>query len=486
MLCVEADPALAALARESIPATLSASGKVAFIESASPEEVAMRARSMGRFRAASSIALSGGEALNAELYRRMAALVSADIESGWRNRAALMVMGRLWMRNILANVAALPSIRPEAPPRFPGAAFVCGAGPSLEDALPFIVAHRESLSLVACDTALGSLLQSGIEPDLLVCLEGQAHNLSDFTPLGNRPLRSIADLSSHPATFRALAGTKHLSFAAFTDSPFLRRLERTLDSLALPYLAMPPLGSVGVHAVHLARRLARGPVFAVGLDFSFEPGKTHARGSPSILSEERKLSRVSRWNGQFALSFRTRSFAAPCAPLPDGMRLLSDPVLLSYAALLSEYRTAAGAALYDIRGRGPAIGATILTFDEVAGLLGDSRRLERPGEKSMLGDRGNEEAVRPPAEALSAALGVFLEGERSRLEEIRHAMKGRISMDASRYSTLLSDVDYLYWSFPDADRAKDLPRDFLNRLLPEIEFWSWRVESALDTLRESD
>lgn len=486
ILCVEADPSLAALARESFPSVLSMSEKIVLMESVSPEEVLLQARKMGRFRAASPIALSGGEGLNAALYGRMAALVSTDIENGWRNRAALMVMGRLWTRNIFANLAALPSIRPEAPPRFPGTVIVCGAGPSLEDAVPFISAHRASLSVVACDTALGSLLQAAIEPDLLVCLEGQAHNLADFIPLGIRPQRTIADLSSHPATFRALAGPKHLSFVSFTDSPFLRRLERALDSCGLPYVAMPPLGSVGVHAVHLARRMARGPVLAAGLDFSFEPGKTHARGCPSILSEERRLSRTSRWSGQFALSFRSRNFTAPCPPLPDGMRLISDPVLLSYAALLSEYGATEGAPLYDLRGRGPSIGAATMTFDEAAGLF-DAPHGFAPSEAAThFGERGRGGVRNPSTETLEASLDGFLEAERMRLEEIRSVMKGRISMDGSRYSALLSEADYLYWSFPDADRAKELPRDFLNRLLPEIEFWIWRIESALAILREND
>ncbi|MDA8425830.1 MAG: DUF115 domain-containing protein [Treponema sp.] len=509
VLCVEADPALARLSREAMPPALSASERVSFLESDSPEEVLLHAQELGRFRAASVLALSGGEALNSALYDRMGALVSSEIASAWRNRASLMVMGRLWARNVFANLAELPFMRLEPPPRFPGAVVVCGAGPSLEEALPFISARRKSVSVVACDTALGSLLAAGIEPDLLVCLEAQAHNLADFTPLGASAQRTIADLSSHPATFRAVRGPKHLSFVSFTDSPFLRRLAGVLDSLGIPYLAMPPLGSVGVHAAQLALRLARGPVLATGLDFSFELGKTHARGTPGILSEERRLTRTGRWNAQYEISFRPRNLEAPCPPLPDGRRLLSDPVLLSYAELLagslaagslaagreSEERKTEAAALYDIRGRGPSIGAVSLTLEKAAALL-DSPPLgatslaaangdaEGTGQAGAAAPCAPETGLGPNGGALSAALDGFLAAERGRLEELREAMKGRARMSPERFSARLGEADYLYWSFPDADRVKELPQDVLNRLLPEIEFWIWRIDSASGTLRE--
>jgi hypothetical protein len=37
------------------------------------------------------------------------------------------------------------------------------------------------------------------------------------------------------------------------------------------------------------------------------------------------------------------------------------------------------------------------------------------------------------------------------------------------------ESDYLWWGFPDQDRAAELPQDFLNRLVPQVEFWSDRI-----------
>jgi hypothetical protein len=175
-LCVETRPELARLARSAIPPELAADDRLSFVEAASVEEVLEAARGIGRFRACSLVVPSGGESLDTAVYRAMAAALSAEFEASWRNLAALMVLGGIWAKNIFDNLAALPAIDLRPLPVFPGAVVVCGAGPSLEAALPFIARSRKNLAVVACDTALGTLLSAGIESDLVVCLEiGRAH-----------------------------------------------------------------------------------------------------------------------------------------------------------------------------------------------------------------------------------------------------------------------------------------------------------------------
>ena len=479
-LCVEADPALADLARRYAPPGLVDGRRVAFLESSSPEELAEAASRLGSFRKLGFLALSGGESLNAPLYRRMAELLGEEIERSWRNRASLMVMGRLWARNIVDNLAALPDIAPRPLPPLPGATAVCGAGPSLEAALPLLARNRPSLSVVACDTALGSLLASGIEPDLVVCLEAQAHNLADFTPLGSRPIALAADLSSHPATFRAPRGPKHLSAVRITASPFLERASSCLEAAAAPFLPMPALGSVGVHAAHLARQISRGPLLAFGLDFCFEAGKTHARGCPSILAEERRLSRLRRWGSQYASSLSERSGPLPVSRDPGrpgrrgpgGPELRSDPVLLSYAALLAQEASLPGPVLYDARGRGPSIGARRIGLEEAEAMVRGQGRAAgppRPGIESR--------PAWEPGRAREAA-AAFLDGELARLDALYDFMKGRSAAGREEALRLAAECDYLYWGFADADRAGELPQDFLNRLLPETDWWARRLGRA--------
>jgi Protein of unknown function DUF115 len=482
VLCVEADPALFSLARSRMPEQLRADGRLVFLELSSTEGTIAAASAMGDFRSCSLVPLSGGESLNASLYRAVADSLGDFFESGWRNRAALMTLGPRWASNILDNLAALTAIDPSPPPRFPGAVVVCGAGPSLESALPFVAEGASSgrLGVVACDTALGSLLASGIEPDLVVCLEAQAYNLGDFTCAGSRPLALAADLSSHPATFRAVRGPKHLSFVRITRSPFLDRVEAALRSAGIPFLELPPLGSVGVHAFRLARLLSDGPILAAGLDFSFETGKTHARGCPSLLAEEGRLDRLTRWPAQFAVSFRDRNIRLDPAEAGSGdagLRLLTDPILLSYAALLSDTASAgaSGPGLYDIRGRGPSIGMRRVTLDRARALVEASPLKGPPGASS----RGCGPAAGGPQPDSAAAIASFLRGEAARLEGLRKALRGGTKVPREELSRLVAEVDYLYWGFPDQRRAGDLAQDFLNRLVPQLEYRARRIEGLL-------
>jgi hypothetical protein len=474
VLCVEADPILADLARARRPPELADDDRIVFVESSSPEEVVAAARRMGAFRSCSVVAPSGGVALDAELYKAMADALTADFEASWRNKAALMILGGRWARNIFDNLAALPAIAPKSLPRFPGAVLVCGAGPSLEDALPLMVRERGRLGVVACDTALGTLLAAGIEPDLVVCLEAQAHNLADFTCLGSRRTTLAADLSSHPSTFRAVRGPKCLTFVRITRSPFLSRVEAALREASFPFLPAPPLGSVGVHAVHVARILAQGPLFATGLDFCFEPGKTHARGCPSLFAEERKLNRLTRWPAQYAASFRERTFKLGGARSTGGSSaLLSDPILLSYASLLADRTATNASGLYDLRGRGPSIGGRRIAFAQAESMLGKAEGkwgLDKNDRAGAPEDGFDEPRAR-------SAVAVFLRGEGRRLSELRLSMRGKAPLARPEFRRLVLESDYLWWGFPDQDRAGDLPQDFLNRLVPQVEYWSDRIEA---------
>jgi len=477
ILCVEADSALAQLARERMPPSLADDPRVAFIEAVSSEEAVAAALVMGDFRFCSIDSLSGGEALHAELYHSMARAIGSELEAEWRNRAALMVLGRRWARNIFDNIAALAEIAPRPLPRFPGAVAVCGAGPSLEDALSFLSAERARISIVACDTALGSLLASGVEPDLVVCLEGQAHNLPDFTCLGSRRVKLLADLSSHPATFRAIGGPKYLSLVRITRSPFLGRVASALAAEHIPFLDSPPLGSVGVEAYFAARKLSDGPILACGLDFSFELGKSHARGCPSLLVEERRLNRLTRWPRQYSSSLRDRCIKLEAERSGGRAELLSDPILLSYAALLGDRVRAdeeAGHALYDIRGRGPGIGGVRITLEKASGILDHS---SDAWDRSAASPNGYE------PEATSRAAHRILEDEIDRLERLRMAMHGEYAIEGTEFRRLVLESDYLWWSFPDQGRIKrEWPQDFLNRLVPEAEWWALRLEALKSRL----
>jgi hypothetical protein len=333
--------------------------------------------------------------------------------------------------------------------------------------MPFIAANCDKLAIIACDTALVPLVESGLEPDLVVCLEGQAHNLADFTSSAGREIGLVSDLSSHPATFGILGGKNHLSAVEIVPSPFLDRV----GHLGIPSLPCPPLGSVGVHSVHIARKIASGPIFAAGLDFSYERGKTHARGSPSPEADRRRMTRLNRWQGQTSSAFR-----AGLQPLPDGT--VTDPALSAYAALLAEEMRRPGPSLIDIRGTGLPIGARALDLDEAENLLkGQSSRAKGQSSKGLVPSLGYS-----PQQKIDA----FFKFEISRLTLIYKGLKGQSSMEDNELLSLIAEVDYLLWPLPDSERLeiprKDRAQDLLNRILVEVEYWLWKLEELEETL----
>jgi len=486
-LCVEGDPQLARLSRERMPGALLGDPRLVFIEASTRSGMVEAARALGRFRRSSVLKLSGAAQAISTEGAAAAAILQAEYAAYWRSKATLLGMGRLWARNIFRNLAALPDMELSAFPRIDRPAVVCGAGPSLEGSLGLVSSLRDELFVVACDTSLPALLESGIEPDLVVCLEGQAYNLADFTPAGSRRLAIAADLSSHPATFRLGPGARHLTAVEIAPSPFLRRVA----GLGLPLLPCPPLGSVGVHAVHLVRQLTGAPVLVTGLDFSFEAGKTHGRGAPALSAELRRMERLAPFRGQTASAYREGVRPAPDArpwggppageasaprPAPATPAMLTDPALSSYAALLADEASQPGPAVLDLRDRGLPLGLPRLSEAEARAMVAGWK----PAKVDGVPGTGPRSA--PAPKAVRKTVQGFIEGEAARLETLYDFMKGRKDLDREGFRLTVEESDYLLWPLADAERLPAFPQDLLNRLLVEVEYWRWKLGEIRATM----
>ena len=127
-----------------------------------------------------------------------------------------------------------------------------------------------------------------------------------------------------------------------------------------------------------------------------------------------------------------------------------------------------GPALYDLRGRGPSIGGRAIDLDEAESLVAESHRRD-----------GSEIPTCFDGASAARAMSVFLKGEVGRLDELRMCMRGARSMDEASFRRRLMESDYLFWAFPDQDRVRDLPQDFLNRIRGQVEYWSDRLEALV-------
>lgn len=457
VLALEADLFLAQFSAARLPPALFSDRRFRFL--AAPSEAARAVHTLGRFRRCVEIPLSFGRKLHVEEYDAALADVDAELSRYWRNRMTMIHMGRLWTRNIVRNLGGLPGADLREPASWGSPIVVCGAGPSLDAVSPWIASMIGRVRILACDTAVGPLLARRLVPDAIVCLEGQVHNLKDFLPVGPLEIPIFADLTAHPSAFHAVRGPKILTLSRFEELGFLDRLE----ALSLPCLPLPALASVGVLAVHLARALTAGPIFLAGLDFSFKPGATHAKGAPALNLELQTESRLYKARRQWKAAYSEDSTV-----LPDGER--TGAVLSSYADLLSQMIRGDGR-VFDIRPGGLPLGTCRASFREASRIV-DAAPRQPPG-PAPLGPALSRASLRARSSA-------FLSGEQGRLEDLLASLQ---SADSS-LSLRVSDCDWIYSWFPDEGRVRGLSGDVRNRLLAEALDWKRRLNQALAALEE--
>jgi hypothetical protein len=466
VLCVETEAALLNLAQSSIDEKFLSHPRFALTGIAGSAELCGFVRKkwgVRVFRRLQVVRLSGGWQLNSSAYERLAASLQKDIALEWGNAMTLVRLGRRFIRNALRNLALLDRSRPLSFGSRP--VLVTGAGPSLDTALEglrhrglFEGDRRGCFALVCVDTCLSVLRERHMVPDLTVILESQFWNQRDFIGLRNSRFPAALDLSAYPSTAEILGGPAFFFFTPWTTLRIFGRL-RAADLLP-PVL--PPLGSVGLTAVELARRLSSGPVITAGIDFSFTPDHTHARSSPAHLA---MLAGQNRFTGLFNPALIRQGVFNTVSK--SGIPVKSDPAMRTYRNLF-EREFSADPRVRDIEGSGLSLGLATLTVEEAAGLLAGGPDPEGP-ENSL----GGPENSGGPAGTITERLRAFIDGEIALLEELRAVLTGK-EPARTGLETLLDNADYLWAHFPDCAGAEgrrppgtDIA--FLKRVRAEID-----------------
>ncbi len=462
LLCVEVDESLMAVTTASIPAYLTDHPRVQFVRTDSPEKIAAFVQQrigIGRFRRLILAPLNAGYSLNGALYRSLADALEREIRVFWQNRLTDAFFGRLWVRNLLANLGEVAAgIETVPPPALTGPVVVAGAGESLESVLPWLRAFRERFYLFAVDTALPPLFQAGLIPDLVLTVEAQWANIQDFVPLGHAgTLHLWADLSGSPAPLRlALCARRSLFLSRFSPCRIIEEIEE--QQLADTFI--PPLGSVGVSATYLARRITTGAVLLAGLDFSYQAGKPHARGTASHLAYLRSIGRLSP-DLLYEASTRRHKLSPSSIRRPG---FVTDSVLLSYAHdLIAIIRDDPRVFVLGDCGMDlevPRIAGKIELDGLLAGTDADVKSDDRPDPRIKRRHSAAE----------------FLREQERRLASLREAIISYLNLPESTdhvpaWAQLrkgLEQSDYLYFDFPDAAVGPNDTPAYLRRVLANI------------------
>ena len=495
VLCVEADEKLFALSETNLSRYLDPSSgfsrgrnikPLALTRAEGPGEICAFVRdTYGKriFRRLEVIRLSGGWQLSRQLYEGIETALRREIAIEWGNAMTLIRLGRLYIRNLVRNLALLPESENLAALDFSSQpVLVLGAGPSLDSALEeagVLLGRKRRFRIVCVDTCLPALLERGISPDLVVVLESQHWNLADFSGARGRMIDAALDLSALPASGRVLAGKRYFFATLWTPLALFTRLEA---EGFLPK-TFAPMGSVGLSSVALALAATRGQVLTAGIDFSYTLDAYHGRSTPGRRNLETRQSRFKTLINAGA-ALREGTFVTLSK---TGKQVRSDPAMRNYRDLFEE-EFGGNPRLFDIDGPGLPLGRKTVSAAEALTLLnGGVAILNETGEKAAT---IREKPMRNfSVDLLREKLRIFIQREMGLLTELRETLSCGVPPEAARLEELLDDCDYLWAHFPECAGAGRRPPStdlsFLKRVRTEIEPFLELWEMSLNELEET-
>jgi len=497
VLCIECDCELYEFSKKKIETEVTDNKRLHFTnicDSASLSSLVKKIWGARAFRRIETIRLSGGWQLSHQLYDSLFDYLRCEITADWSNSLTLAKLGRLYIRNTLRNLVFASHFSPITDLSFGSSpVLVLGAGPSLDEILDVLIScfpdisglsgqkcektqinSKRPFKIICVDTCIGALKDRNIIPDLIVILESQHWNLRDFIGCRGWNVCSAIDLSSLPESLHMLSGRNFVFITPWTQLEIFKRLG---EAGLLP-VNLPPLGSVGLTAVELARQISSGKIICAGLDFSFTADKYHARGTPGHRS---RLNTQNRFRSLFnTQAYATHSFSAVSK---SGFSVFSDPALRGYRNLF-EQEFANDSRVFDIEGSGLPLGLKTLTMEEAMNVLGITsdyvhEKYHKYKNEAVFNDRCRYNSYVPSINngslypgGIDSRVKLFFECEKIRLSELKEILTGDTQMNKDRLLCLINECDYLWAHFPDysGGRFPDLNDiSFLKRLRMEID-----------------
>jgi hypothetical protein len=228
-------------------------------------------------------------------YVRLFAETVEYIKRADANKRTAKNFGKRWFRNVFKNLAVLKQA-PRCQP-FDAPLVVAGAGPSLEEALPRLAEQKRKspLFILAVSSSAPALLAADILPDLILAADGGNWALLHLYETLRKPSRAVFAAALAAALPSQLAA---LPWLPISDGSLWQNT--LLQSMGLPYAALPQRGTVTATALDLAFCLCRGNVYIAGADLGHRDILTHARPN----SFERLLTeKAGRLNPAYSQNF---------------------------------------------------------------------------------------------------------------------------------------------------------------------------------------
>lgn len=203
---------------------------------------------------------------------------------------------------------------------------IAAAGPTLNEEIKTLKEMRNKITIFAVDTAIKTLLENEIIPDITFSLDAQYYSLFDFSHIKTNELNLILDLIAYP------------EIAKIFDKCFFLFNENLISDTLLSYFfekqnikikGVNTGGSISDYILSFAISIGFKKIIFVGLDLSYPYLLTHAKGTffyEKMLKEADFFSTIESKNIQ-QISKR-ELIIAPAKE--EGKTILTDFVLRNY------------------------------------------------------------------------------------------------------------------------------------------------------------
>jgi hypothetical protein len=428
----------------------------------------------GLFRRIIRIDFSAGSTFNETFYQNFCQACVNALKTFWANRITLTRFGRTYSKNFFTNLKFIDKTKPLTSyfASVSKPVIVFGAGESLEEGIKEIKNNAGNYFILCVDTALQALLQSGIKADGVFIEEAQNVILKAFIGTKNNDFQIFAGLSSLPLIAKNFAPEKISFFTTlYSQTSFIKKLQK--KNLLPP--SNNPFGSVGLTTVYYALKFRKDssvPVFIYGLDFAYQSGKTHAKGSMAHLQSLINSSKIkSIENYRSAYNPYTKAFINA-----QNRRLFTSPSLASYAELFNGlfynqknlYKASNFGLQLELEekspsslGPGASTGTIAVAGRDAGTVTGTSPAPEE--NKALVFDSSYSNAIKD-----------YFTCETASLQELKKLLTSDCGLSASDLQEKITQIakprEYLYLHFADGNTFK-YSQSFLNRIRIELEFF---------------
>jgi len=264
--------------------------------------------------------------LNPAYYQRLRKRLAESTEQEKTRGLTLAKFGRLWQRNILANLSQIgssPSVRRLFGQFNLHPAIIVSAGPSLDKNVAGLKEVQDKALIVSTDTAVRTLAAHRIKPHLVASIDPQEINFNRFAGLDISKSCLVVSELANPKTLRL--ETK--KFISLSDHPFTIYITTHLKDKGYVSAAG---GSVATFAFDLARKLGCNPIILVGQDLAYTDSRSHTRTTHDLEEISKfKTLEMKEWE-----EIRRRDLLE--IESIDGGKVLTDYVLWGYLKWFEE------------------------------------------------------------------------------------------------------------------------------------------------------